>query len=343
VKGSDAAFGARRASRAKAWLLCVTALFGATARAAEHAAKTATAEHAAVQALKTALESGEAFKMSFVALPPAPTDAVRERQERAVGRAMRRLRAMLPEKPSYAFLHGVEFALAATDERTVAVKQPVGDEKQPSLFRLAGKPARQVYVVFGLSGAEDRSWRLHALMQPAGDGWKTGGLTALLDRIGKLNAEAALAAGQKEAAAGHDAVALALYGLANELGKTPRYRTAALHARISSAHAPLAKKIGLPEKPVATVATRGGRFAISYTNARVFNKGAYLLLFREAARKDRPKDTAAHQKQLAAAFLKAYPEAKACFVGIAVNERYTDANGVESDDRGLFGNDELAE
>lgn len=326
-------------------LLCLAAIAAVAppVQAGQHAAKALTAEHAAVQALKTALESGEAFKMGFVALPPAPSDAVRERQKRAVGRAMRRLRATLPAKPSYAFLHGVEFALAATDERTVAVKQPVGDEKQPSLFRLAGKPARQVYLVFGVSGAEDRSWRLHALMQPAGDGWKTSGLTALLDRIGKLNAEAALAAGQKEAAEGHDAVALALYGLANELGKTPRYRTAALHARISSAHAPLAKKIGLPEKPVATVATRGGKFAVSYANARVFGKGAYLLLFREAARKDRPKDPATHQRQLASAFLKAHPESKACFVGIAVNERYTDANGIESDDRGLFGNEELAE
>ena len=326
-------------------LLCLAAIVAVTvpARAGQHAAKALTADHAAVQALKTALESGEAFKMSFVALPPAPTDAVRRRQERAVGRAMRRLRATLPEKPSYAFLHGAEFALGATDERTVAVKQPVGGEKQPSLFRLASKPVRQVYVVFGVAGAKDRSWRVHALMQPVKDGWKTGGLTAFLDRIGTLNAEAALAAGQKEAAAGHDAVALALFGLANELGKTPRYRTSALHDRVGAAYAPLAKKIGLPGKPVATVATGGGRFAISYTNARIFGKGAYLLLFREAAQKDRPKDTAAHQKQLAAAFLKAHPEAKAYFVGIAVNERYTDANGIESDDRGLFGNEELAE
>lgn len=323
---------------------CLLLVASIKAQAAQHAAKAITAEHAAVRALTAALQSGEAFKMGFVYFAPKLPAEAKARQARAVARAMRRLRATLPEKPSYEYMFGCEFTLAAMDERTVAIRRAVGLEMAgatPSRFRLSSKPRQQVYTVFRVKGHGDRTWRLHALMYPVEGGWKSGGLTAFLERIGTMDAEAALAAGQKEAAAGHGAVALALYGLANELGKMPRYRTSVFQQRLRAAHEPLAKKLGLPHQAVATVETPTGKFAISYTNARVFRRGAYLLLFREAPRKERPKDPAAHQRQLAAAFLKRHPELKPYFVGIAVNERYTGAAGIESDDRALFLNAEL--
>jgi hypothetical protein len=315
-------------------LLLATATGGG---AAEHAAKAVTAEHPAAVAMKAALDNGTAFEMRFSVLPPAANAEAKDRQERAVSRALRRLRSDLPAKPAYEFRAGVEFALAATNEKLVTVRQPVGDEKadEPSVFRLAPAPLSQVYLVFRVSGGGERTWRLHALMLPAEGGWKSGGLTLIPTSIGKMDAEGALAAAQKEAAAGRPVLALALFGLANELGTTPRYRTSAFAVRLPAAYDPVAKQLGLPEKPVATVETPGGKFALSYANARVYEKGAYLLLFREAPLRERPADSDAHQRQLAAAFLKSCPELKAYFVGIAINERYTDPRGVERDDRSL--------
>ncbi len=298
----------------------------------------------AVQALQAALRSGKAFELSFAILPEARTEAARERLVRGVNRALLRLRAKLPETPAYEFLHGVEFTVPKAEERTVEVRQPVGDETadHPSLFRLPAKHARQVYGLFGVtSEGANRAWRLHALMVPEGGGWKSSGLTLLLSRVDSMDAEAALAAGKKEAQVGHGAVALALYGLANELGKTPRYRRSGLHARLATLHQTLTRDLGVPEKPAATVTTPGGRFAVSYTNARVFSRGAYLVLFREAPMSERPAAWQQHQQRLAAAFLKAHSEMKPYFVGIAINERYTDAEGVEHDDRSLFHLDQL--
>jgi hypothetical protein len=313
--------------------------------AAQPTVKSLSADHEAVQALQAALASGQAFELSFAALPEARTEAARERLVRGVKRALLRLRAKLPEEPAYEFLHGVEFTVPKAEERTVDIRHPVGDETadHPSLFRLPAKHARQVYVLFRVMGKGlNRAWRLHALMVPEGGGWKSSGLTLLLSRLDSMDADAALAAGKKQAQAGHGAVALALYGLANELGKTPRYRRAGLHARLDAAHQALTRKLGVPEKPVTTVTTRGGTFTISYTNARVFSRGAYLVLFREAPMGQRPAAWQQHQQRLAAAFLKARPELKPYFVGIAINERYTDAEGVEHDDRSLFHLDELA-
>jgi hypothetical protein len=324
-----------------AWARCVATVMSfavaAGSLAAEHAAKGVTAEHPAAAALKAALENGTAFQMSFAVLPPAADAAAKDRQERAVSRALRRLRSDFPERPAYEFLAGVEFTLAPTAAKAVTVKHPVGDEtaEAPSAFTLAPAPASQVYVVHRVAGGGERAWRLHALMLPAEGGWKSGGLTLIPASIGKLDAEGALAAAQKEAAAGRPVLALALFGLANELSATPRYRTSAFALRLPAAYDPVAKQLGLPDKPVATVETPGGKLALSYANARVYEKGAYLLLFREAATKDRPADPDAHQRQLAAAFLKSCPELKAHFVGIGVNERYTTPSGIERDDRSL--------
>lgn len=324
------------------WLYLIA---GTPAEGGATTAQAATKDHGAVQALQAALESGQVFELSFAVRPEASSEDARERLIRGVRRALLRLRGTLPEEPAYEFLDGVEFTLTNAEKRTVEIHHPVGEEtsEHPSLFRLSAKHARQVYALFRVTteGA-DRAWHLHALMVPDGDGWKSNGLTLLLARVDSMDAEAALAAGEKEARAEHGAVALALYGLANELGKTPRYRRSGLQARLDAAHEALTRDLGVPEKPVATVTTAAGKFAISYTNARVFSRGAYLVLFREAAMRQRPAAWRRHQQRLAAAFLKSHPEGKPYFVGIAINERYTDAEGVEHDDRSLFHLDELA-
>ena len=74
-------------------LLALLLATAATGGAAEHAAKAVTAEHPAAAALRAALENGSAFQMSFAVLPPAADAAAKDRQERAVSRALRRLRS----------------------------------------------------------------------------------------------------------------------------------------------------------------------------------------------------------------------------------------------------------
>ena len=204
------------------------------------------------------------------------------------------------------------------------IRQPVGtkgERGQPSLFRLASKPARQVYLIFKVTAKADRTWRLHALMVPVEGGWKTNGLTVFLARYGKMDAEAALAAAQKELAAGRKVLALALYGLANHLGSMPRYRTSAFQERLRAAAQPLILELGVPDdKPVATIRTADGKLPVSYVNARVYGRGAYAVVFRVVGKIEKPSLMEARQKRLAAAFLKAHPEFKNYFVGIGVSE-----------------------
>lgn len=311
---------------------------GARAGSPNHTAKRADRSHPAVKALHQALHAGEAFRMSFACLPEGITPG----QRRAVARALRQVRATLPDDARYEFLTGLELALAPTKEKTVTVEHPVGDEdaKHPSAFRLSSTPPHQAYVVFRTAGEGERTWHVHALMLPTGEGWRSGGLTAFLARYKQWDAEAALGAARKESAAGHKVVALALFGLANELGKTPRYRTSGFHQRLRTAFEPLSKALGQPEdRPVEVLQTPSGKLAVHYVNARVYSRGAYLLIFRTVAKLERQAAMEARQRQLAAAFLKAHPELKQYFVGIGVSEAPDPPIGVAV--RTLYPNEEL--
>ena len=327
--------------------LALAALFSLAAPHAlagsTHAAKPLAGEHPAAKALEAALASGDAFRMEFVHLDAGLSRQQRALQQRAVARAMRQVRATLPQKATFARLAGLEFTLGPTDEKTVAVNARVGgeDAEHTSTFRLASQPRTQVYLLYRVTAeGAPTTLRLHALMVPVKDRWKTAGLTAFLASHKTMDAPAAVAAAQKEAAAGRHVLALALLGLANQLSRTPRYRTAGFQRTLRAAYEPVAARLGLPEdKPAAFVQLGSEKLPVHYVNARVYSRGPYLVVFREVATLLKPDVMEARQKRLAAAFLKSHPRLKQYFVGIGVSEAPTPPIGRTV--RTLYLNEEL--
>lgn len=278
---------------------------------------------------RNALSSGLAFDAGFLHYPGAETPEQLAQARRRTQQGMDEMLSHLPDDPAFGFLEGLEVTFPTPGRGIAEIRARLKDDEgnPPSKLLLSRRCPRQMYLVYSAPDARgpDSTQAYHLLCWFVDGQWRCVQITGLMRRLHGATFVTAFDAAREEHEAGRHVLALALAAMAAKVSRAPSFRVTGRQQALEALTNAIAKTLGLPDKPAATVTTQDGATDIAAVDAAWFG-GWYLLLRRRAPRFRQGAKPDEIQWRIAAAFARKHPEARRHFQGIVVEWRFTDGD-----------------
>lgn len=262
---------------------------------------------------KGLLDSGQAFDISHFVMP---AQGIADDKLAALKQSMTQMRALFPEKATFAWVDGKSFDNIGSSPIIV----PMAGEtvEHPSTFRLPEAQPHQLYMIFRADNAQGVPCFVHLLVWPADKEWRIADIRIKTVKVGRWDDPAAVAAARDEYKADRSFNALALYSIAGAINGNIPYRLSGRAHALDAEIAPLVKTLGLPAKPMESIELDGITYDIRGLAPVQFNNDVYLAIsiaVNELADNDTMK---ARHPRIAKALLAKHPQLQQFFEGIAV-------------------------
>lgn len=320
--------GTRRDASSLPALMALLFLCGTAAAQAKAVAtaRAVAANDTVATTVRKALESGDAFKRSFLILRTGETKEETAAIEKDARRMLKEMRAAFPEKLKVNFVDGVAFNMGDTELPIVAITYRMKGESKahPSRFRLVTSQDRQVYLVYSSNDKTGAKRLIHLLVWQFKGKWKAVDFFVVPTMLCGLSTEQAFAEAQKAEKTRYTFRAATYYAIAYRLTATAPCRMSGVRRRLQRALSLLAHKAGTAKKPLDTIEVSGHKMTIEKLAVFDLDEGPYLELYGRVDRIESPEKMQVRQRATAAACVRKYPSLKRYFTGIIIAAVSTD-------------------